>query len=44
LYGYGSKEELQETHPAYFCKNVMDIIGILFGGTENGAGGFVSEG
>jgi len=28
-YGYGSKEELKEVKPTYFCENVMDIIKII---------------
>jgi phosphoglycolate phosphatase len=30
LYGYGSKEELEAANPTYFCKNVMDILKILY--------------
>ncbi|MFP3040838.1 HAD-IA family hydrolase [Treponema primitia] len=29
MYGYGSKEELEESKPTYFCKDVMDIIKII---------------
>ena len=29
MYGYGSKEELEEVKPTYFCENVMDIIKII---------------
>lgn len=29
MYGYGSKEELEEAEPAYFCDNVLDILRIF---------------
>ena len=29
MYGYGSKEELEEAKPTYFCGSVMDILGIV---------------
>ena len=29
LYGYGTKEELEESKPTYFCERVMDIITII---------------
>jgi len=29
LYGYGSKEELEESKPTYICDNVMDIPDII---------------
>jgi phosphoglycolate phosphatase len=29
MYGYGSKEELEEAEPAYFCDNVLDILNIV---------------
>jgi len=29
MYGYGSKDELEEIKPTYFCKNVMDILEII---------------
>ena len=29
LYGYGSKEELDECEPTYMCKTTADILGII---------------
>lgn len=29
MYGYGSKEELEEAKPTYFCEEVMDILKIV---------------
>jgi len=29
LYGYGTKEELEESKPTYLCKSVMDILEII---------------
>ena len=29
MYGYGSKEELEQSNPTYFCENVPDILEII---------------